>query len=339
MRPPRLDFITAKRGFEKLRGWFHSDKRSDGDNFQLPNNLDVSDMKMWPWMKRPWDRWINKQLLSSQLQEKSNDFVAITTIPIVSDLVEKLPVKRWIYYCVDDFSSWPGLDGKTLLQHENRLIEKVDKIVCVSDTLMESVKKRGRESVLLTHGVDAEFWQTESKTHNQFGLNPNESVALFWGVIDRRMNADWLIHLSDQLTDGSIILAGPQQDPDPRILNHPRIKTLGPIPFEELPALAKLANALIMPYADLPVTRAMQPLKLKEYLATLRPVVASSLPAVKPWQNCLDMVETMDQFVAATLGYMRAGKGLSPKENITRQALRTETWAAKAVQLERVLEG
>ena len=88
-----------------------------------------------------------------------------------------------------------------------------------------------------------------------------------------------------------------------------------------------------------PVTRAMQPLKLKEYLATLRPVVASSLPAVKPWQDCLDMVETKEQFVASTLRYMRSAKGLSPKENITRQALRTETWAAKAAQLERVLKG
>ena len=37
------------------------------------------------------------------------------------------------------------------------------------------------------------------------------------------------------------------------------------------PALAREAAVLIMPYADLPVTRAMQPLKLKEYLATDRP--------------------------------------------------------------------
>ena len=37
-----------------------------------------------------------------------------------------------------------------------------------------------------------------------------------------------------------------------------------------------------MPYADLPVTRAMQPLKLKEYLVTDRPVVVADLPADQP---------------------------------------------------------
>ncbi len=47
--------------------------------------------------------------------------------------------------------------------------------------------------------------------------------------------------------------------------------------MEELPALAQQASVLIMPYADLPVTRVMQPLKLKEYLATGRPVVAAPL--------------------------------------------------------------
>jgi hypothetical protein len=36
-----------------------------------------------------------------------------------------------------------------------------------------------------------------------------------------------------------------------------------------------------MPYADLAATRAMQPLKLKEYLATGRPVVVRDLPATR----------------------------------------------------------
>ena len=56
--------------------------------------------------------------------------------------------------------------------------------------------------------------------------------------------------------------------------------------------LAREAAVLIMPYADLPVTRAMQPLKLKEYLATEKPVVALDLPSVKPWSDCLDAATT-----------------------------------------------
>ena len=54
-----------------------------------------------------------------------------------------------------------------------------------------------------------------------------------------------------------------------------------------------------MPYADLPVTRAMQPLKLKEYLATGKPVVVRDLPATEPWADCLDVAETPEAFAAA----------------------------------------
>ena len=66
------------------------------------------------------------------------------------------------------------------------------------------------------------------------------------------------------------------------------MRALPPVPYEELPSLAARATVLVMPYADLPVTRAMQPLKLKEYLATGKPVVVRALPATGPWADCLD---------------------------------------------------
>ena len=66
--------------------------------------------------------------------------MAITTIPIVADLVGRLPVRRWVYYCVDDFSVWPGLDGELLGRMEDELLAKVDRTIAVSDTLMESLR-------------------------------------------------------------------------------------------------------------------------------------------------------------------------------------------------------
>ena len=340
MRPPRLDWITVKRGFEKISEWTKPTPAHKNPSSTLPTDLDLIDAKMWPWMTRSWDRWLNQFLLTSQLKTAASDAIAITTIPIVSDLIGKLPVKRWIYYCVDDFSVWPGLDSKSLLVQENNLLEKVDHVVAVSETLIESVKQRGRDVDLLTHGVDSDFWNVTDTTVPQeinLPFDRQKPFALFWGVIDRRMNSDWLVALANQITDSQIILAGPMQDPDPVILEHPNIKTIGPIAFEKLPALARMANVLIMPYADLPVTRAMQPLKLKEYLATLKPVVASSLPAVRPWRDCLEMADSKEHFVSATTAHLNGPPQLSPLANQTQERLRTESWAAKACELRRII--
>ncbi len=92
-----------------------------------------------------------------------------------------------------------------------------------------------------------------------------------------------------------------------------------------------------MPYADLPVTRAMQPLKLKEYLATGRPVVVRSLPSTGAWRDALDAVSTSEEFAAAVLA--RLGGEAPAGQAAARRRLSGESWAAKAQQLAGWLDG
>jgi hypothetical protein len=98
----------------------------------------------------------------------------------------------------------------------------------------------------------------------------------------------------------------------------------------DLPALAVSASVLIMPYADLPVTRAMQPLKLKEYLATGRPVVVRDLPATRGWADCLDLAGTPEDFAAAVR--RRLADGVPAAQRVARARLSAETWKAKAAE-------
>jgi glycosyltransferase involved in cell wall biosynthesis len=332
---------------------------------------------------------LNRKLLCRQLRDASADAIAITTIPIVADLVGELPVRKWVYYCVDDFSVWPGLDGKLLGRMEDELVAKVDCTLAVSDTLVESLRRRGCDPLLLTHGVDLGFWRNrgsrrevrgardeirgasgeargardetkdasceargarDEKTETNAGEEnsslatrncfsphlppPTSHLILFWGVVDRRMNAEWVLALADRLDDVRIVLAGPQQDPDERLLRHPRIELPGPQPFERLPELAAEAAVLIMPYADLPVTRAMQPLKLKEYLATGRPVVVSDLPATRDWAAGLTIARSQREFVEAVarLADHPVADTFAENPDLERR-LRAESWSAKAARM------
>ena len=63
-----------------------------------------------------------------------------------------------VYYCVDDFSKWPGLDQEPLGRMERQLVVRADEVIAVSDNLQERLAGLGRESHLLTHGVDLEHW-------------------------------------------------------------------------------------------------------------------------------------------------------------------------------------
>lgn len=254
--------------------------------------------------------------------------VAVTTLPLVADLVGLLPVRRWVYYCVDDFSEWPGLDGDTLLRMEEVLVRRADTLIAVSETLRDRLAGMGRASHLLTHGVDVEFWrQPPSGVTIPQLAQLERPLVVFWGVVDRRMDVAFVRRLDAEMTCGTLVFAGPESDPDPALGQCRRLVRLGSLPFEQLPALAHEAAVLIMPYADLPVTRAMQPLKLKEYLATGKPVVVRALPATREWADCLDVADTAEAF-AQTIRE-RLTKGLPVSQQAERVRLTDESWSEK----------
>jgi hypothetical protein len=139
------------------------------------------------------------------------------------------------------------------------------------------------------------------------------------------------------MSSGSIVLIGPQQSPDAALVEVNRLHLTGPVAYEQLPGFAAAADVLIMPYADLPVTRAMQPLKLKEYLATGKPVVVRRLPSVIPWENHLSAVCSAEAFVTAVLGQIETTH-IGRYQNGANY-LQDERWSSKASDLRRVLIG
>ncbi len=353
-RKPRLDLATLRRGWEKLQAWRkRGEGRRDrgqpagagaspgatGVTAERLSHLRVVSPLMWPYFTRTHDRWLNRRLLTrviAPLLADAAHTTAITTLPITADLVGALPVQKWIYYCVDDFSQWPGLDGQTLEQMERALVARVDGVVAASAVLQARLRSLGRSEVpLLTHGVDLEHWQSSAASNAELWPELPRPWIVFWGLIDRRLDVTWLKALGEQLQRGTILLVGPTQDPDPQLAELPRVALRPALAFDELPALAREASVLVMPYADLPVTRAMQPLKLLEYLATGKPVVVRELPAVAEWRDALDACNDADLFVQTTLA--RLGTSLPSTQEHARARLADHSWRAKARELLRWL--
>jgi glycosyltransferase involved in cell wall biosynthesis len=239
---------------------------------------------------------------------------------------------------VDDFSTWPGIDQAAARLLEDRLIDTADVLVAASEALCDRIARRGRKAHLLTHGVDMQFWITR---HSALGTRHFEGLAppfvVFWGLIDRRLDLDFLRELSGSLTEGTIVLIGPEDRPDPALARLPRVVRRPAVSPTELPAIAAAASVLIMPYADAPVTRAMQPLKLKEYLATGKPAVVRDLPATRPWADCLDLATTPAEF--ATAVRRRLADGWPVAQRLARRRLAAEDWTAKAAEFARLVRG
>lgn len=352
-RPPRLDRATIARAAGKLRGWFLPGPAADSPD-SAPSPRIVAP-KMWPSFGSRPTRWLNRTLLTRTLNPLLAALpeppVIVTTLPLVADLVGRLPAKRWVYYCVDDFSQWPGYDGRTLLRMERDLVPKMDAVVAVSDTLVSHVAGLGKAAHLLTHGVDLARWRgdlTRPPPPIFQGLTP--PFVVFWGVIDRRTDTAVVRRIAESIA-GTVVLIGPQDDPDPALFGLPRVAVRPAVPFAELPAVAAAAAVLVMPYTDTPTTRAIQPLKLKEYLATGKPAVVRDLPATRAWADACDLAATPDEFAAAVRDRIAERSGAEPfpqavgfgglpaGQRVARERLAAESWAGKAALFERWVAG
>lgn len=337
LRRPTFDLASLSRALEKMRQWT---RRRPTEAAPLPANLSVSNPRMWPWFSTGLDRALNRFLLARHLRRLTAPLteapVVVTTLPIVADLIPEFREWRWVYYCVDDFSQWPGVDGKAIQRMEKLLVERCDALVAVSETLRDKMRRQGRTAELLTHGVDLELFASVERAAPLPELDRLERpLVVFFGVIDRRMDTEWVQALAGSLTTGTVLLVGPQDNPDPVLRQTPRVVLAPPLAYDRLPSLARAAAVLIMPYADLPVTRAMQPLKLKEYLATGKPAVVRDLPANRAWTDCLDLVATSAAFVTAVR--QRLETGLPPEQAAARGRLNAEGWAEKARRFEEAI--
>ena len=326
-RMPRLNWGTLSRGYGKLREWILREnprtKSQDGPRVLCP--------AMWPGFRTRWQRSLNQRLIARFLEKQVpqlGDAVLLTTVPIVADILDRITVKRSVYYCVDDFSAWPGLDSGPLREMEQKLAAKVDRIVAAGENLADRMRQLGRNDVsVLTHGLDLDHWWGDA-TPDPIVRDLPRPIVLFWGLIDQRLDAEWLAVLGRSMSSGTIALVGPEQHPDPALNSVPRLRRLGSVAYDRLPAVANGADLLIMPYVDSQATRAMQPLKLKEYLATRKPVVVRQLPAVVPWEDCLDAATTVDAF--CSIVHQRLAGDISDAQIRARQRLSGETWREKA---------
>jgi len=352
-RRPRLNWSDIKRGVRKLcHVLAASDAIIDHMDPDLPENLYVIEPLMYPGFRSHWQRRFNRRKLTraihgcfgqtlatmplfSAKNSPTPRRVVVTTLPITADLVGQLNVDRWIYYCVDDYSQWPGADHAVMDAMERELVAKVDTVVCVSETLQKRAMQIGAEdTVLMTHGVDMSRWKKPDPRTKIADQWPGEDrpIALFWGLIDERLDDDWCSRLSYQ-GRVSVVYAGPV-DGNPQL--DADACRLGPIAHHDLPAHAAASSVLIMPYIDAPVTRAMQPLKLLEYLATMKPVVVRDLPSTRAWADCCDLASDAQAFVR--LVQERVKTGTPPEQIAARQRrLPGETWSAKAAQLAAII--
>jgi glycosyltransferase involved in cell wall biosynthesis len=260
--------------------------------------------------------------------------------PNAVGLLDRLPHRLVVYHLVDDFTALAGIPP-SLARLERQLLARADLVVATSRRLYETRRSLCRETYLVRHGAFvAEF----ARAADASTPVPEElrrlagPVVGYYGAL-HKLDLALLRRVAVERPKWSFVLIGPTaglQGADLSPLRGlPNIHVLGPRPFEQLPEYLRGFDAAMMPFRVEPLTEAMCPIKMFEFLAAGKPVVSTDLPEVREMGDLIWRAPDADGFIRALEAALADG---GPRACARRQdAARAHAWPARFAELERLL--
>lgn len=220
-----------------------------------------------------------------------------------------------VYHCIDEFTvGTQGRKRAVIAQLEQTLLRRADAVFANSPPTYEAKRPYNPHTYRIPSGVDvahfAQALRADFAVHPAIAALPAPRLG-YIGNINERLNYELLAHLAQAFPQASLVLVGDTypwtMDTPPlrRLRALPNIHFLGKFPFAEMPAIVKGIDVCLLPYAASEHAYFRSPLKLYEYLAAGKPVVATSNPEVvelRDWVYLGDEREAWVTAVAHALG-------------------------------------
>lgn len=279
------------------------------------NNLKICSYITLPFKNIPILRripleWINKLILRFQLPRLSEyDYVWFTS-PSQYGLLKSFVSNNQtvIYDCMDDFAEFPEVKSIPYLvdrtiKQETELLNRCNFVFCSSDYLRNKVCLRSNYDsnrvVIVNNAIelpsvnnDAEVPHTVSEIMNR--LKQYKKTLLYIGTIEKWFDYDLMIKVLDQCKEYHLVLIGPSKYQIPK---HDRVHHLGVVQHKDIFEIMREATVLVMPFIVNELIKAVNPVKLYEYIYSGRPVIAAKYGETLKFEDYVFLYESESDFV------------------------------------------
>ena len=183
----------------------------------------------------------------------------------------------------------------------------------------------------MPNGVDLEYFQSITEISHKLKDIPKPIIG-FLGILQDRIDLDIMLNLAKNNPDKSIVLAGPvwPNFPKNKLQEFKNIHFLGPIKYEEIPALYNGFNVGIIPYKVNEFIKSTDPMKFYEYLAAGLPIVSTYVPGIERFGNLIKVAKSPEEF------NLLANEALNEKRELTPdklEILRNNTWQVRIEEM------
>jgi glycosyltransferase involved in cell wall biosynthesis len=255
--------------------------------------------------------------------------------PIVAPLIHRLGERGALFYYQDRYDEFSHVDAPLLRGYVESLAREADACIATAEPLAEDLRELGAEPIVIPHGVLVERFADAPPPPAELSSYERPLLGAV-GLIDDHMDLQALRALADRLHRGTVVLiGGANTSTEP--LRHPRIVLLGQRPYGAMPAYVHALDVCLVPFKVNRLTEAVNPIKLREYLAAGRPVVSTPLPEVTRYRSVVTFGSGSQGFAEAAIAALAPENDTAAQRERRRCSVRNESWSAVAARIEPIL--
>jgi glycosyltransferase involved in cell wall biosynthesis len=241
-----------------------------------------------------------------------------------------------VYDCADRHDAFVRLQRPALVRRmEQRLCDRADIILTVSAALTDAIGPR--RCHLVPNGTDFAFFRAtlapELAIADDLAAVARPVVG-YVGTIDSRVDVELLEAAARQIPEATFVFVGPAQADVRRLRGLPNVRLLGRRPYTLLPRYLKGFDACVLPFRRTPLTIAGCPIKLYDYLAAGKTVVATDIPEARRFRRGVLVATNRAEFIR----FLREGITHPLPPEIVSAQMAGETWDDRAAAIMRLLD-
>jgi glycosyltransferase involved in cell wall biosynthesis len=328
-------FNRAMRIFQRYPN--HSDEVSKNINFCNP--------WMIPFVYNGTIMKLNKSIMHAQFSRllsrlEFDQYILWVGTPTAASFLDIFDPILVIYNPVDRYSEFSFVDSTKIARYERHIASRADAIICTADAIRKDLEPYNSHCFTVTHGVDVKHF------HSAFQNNgvpedmkdiPGPIIGFIGGLADW-VNFDLLLDVANRYPDASLVLIG-KTSPEVRGLekleSQSNVYFLGYKNYKVLPEYLKQCTVCLIPYVINERLMAVDPIKLREYLALGKPVVSVDLPEVRKLQDVVYIGDNNKDFVEK-IGPAMTENNSSLTEERIRVAWRSD-WGVKIEEISSIV--
>jgi|GEM_PF-322398 len=298
MRAPNASGRDLRRALRKLAAAFRRPQ-------YLHSNLWHCTVPQLPFralpgidaLNRHFGRWaVRRALRLAGIRRPVSWFV----VPHPGFLAGTLGEDLVVYYCIDDYAAHPGVDAAVIGERDEALSRRADLLFVSPPALLASKRSLNSNVVAAPHGVDVALFAQAADRAAEIPLparNLPGPVIGYIGSIHEWIDVPMLEWLAQQRPSWSFLLVGHAHVNVERLRRLPNIHLVGAQPYLDLPGWARAFDAAIIPYRLNRQVANASPLKLREYLATGKPVISVRNPEIEKFSAWVRLADGREQFL------------------------------------------